>query len=309
MARVLVTGGAGFIGSHLTEALVARGDQVRVLDNFSSGDPRNLANVESKIELIKGDLRDADDVAESVHGIEIIFHQAAFVSLPESIEKPQECFDINVSGVIRLLEAARTAGTRRVVLASSAAVYGASQRYPLREDEATDCQSPYASSKLFNENLASLYTKAYGLPVAALRYFNVFGPRQSPKSLYAAVIPRFIERMKAGEAPLVYGDGKQTRDFVFIADVVRANLQAADADAAAGKAINVCSGSETSLLDLLDVLRSILPNAPEPEFAETRIGDMPRSVGSPKLAEELLGFKAQTALDQGLKRCVTGRAQ
>jgi nucleoside-diphosphate-sugar epimerase len=147
------------------------------------------------------------------------------------------------------------------------------------------------------------------MPVVALRYFNVYGPRQSPKSVYAAVIPKFIEWMKVGQAPIVFGDGKQTRDFVFIADVVRANMLAAESDTAAGRAINICSGSETSLLDLLDVLRSIIPHAPDPEFTETRIGDLPRSIGSPKLAEELLGFRAQTALDQGLKRCVTGRVQ
>jgi nucleoside-diphosphate-sugar epimerase len=304
VARVLVTGGAGFIGSHLTEALVARGDKVRVLDNFSTGDPNNLHAVESKIELIKGDLRNRSDVLEAVRDIELIFHQAAFVSLPESIEKPSECFEINVSGVIGLLEAARIAGARQVVLASSAAVYGASTDFPLREDGPTDCRSPYASSKLFNENLASLYTHAFQVPVVALRYFNVYGPRQSPTSMYAAVIPKFIEKLKADKAPMVFGDGSQTRDFVFVTDVVRANLLTAQSERAAGRVFNVCSGTEISLVDLLDVLRTIFPSAPEAEFSETRLGDMPRSLGDPNLASEILDFKSQVQLDEGLKRCV-----
>lgn len=304
MARVLVTGGAGFIGSHLTEALVARGDCVRVLDNFSSGDPRNLGNVENQIELIQGDLREQTDVLEAVQDIELIFHQAAFVSVPESIENPQDCFDINVSAVAGLLETALQAGVRRVVLASSAAVYGASKGFPLREDGPTDCASPYATSKKFNEDLASLYAQTYEFPVIALRYFNVYGLRQSPESMYAAVIPKFIDRLKARQAPIVYGDGRQTRDFVYVGDVVRANLLAAESERAAGRAINICSGSETSLLDLLDVLGLIIPNAPQPEFAETRLGDLTRSVGHSGLAAELLNFKAQVQLDEGLKHCV-----
>jgi len=304
MARVLVTGGAGFIGSHLTEALVARGDRVRVLDNFSSGDPRNLNKVENKVELIHGDLRNQSDVLEAVRDIECIFHEAAFVSVPESIENPRDCFDINGSGVVGLLEAARHSGVRRVVLASSAAVYGATTQFPLREDGPTDCSSPYATSKQFNENLASLYTGTYQLPIVALRYFNVYGPRQSPKSMYAAVIPKFIERLNASQAPTVYGDGLQTRDFVYVNDVVRANLLAAESGKAAGHAINVCSGSETNLLDLLDVLRLILPNSPETEFAEPRLGDLPRSLGDPNIAAKLLNFNVQVPLDEGLKRCV-----
>lgn len=306
MAHVLVTGGAGFIGSHLTEALVARGDRVRVLDNFSSGNPRNLSGVEKQIELIRGDLRNRADVLETVQDIELIFHEAAFVSVPESVKNPRECFDINVSAVIELLEAAREAGVRRIVLASSAAVYGASTAFPLREGKLTDCQSPYAASKQFNETLAKLYTETYQLPVVALRYFNVYGPRQSPRSEYAAVIPKFIERLTASQAPIVYGEGKQTRDFVYVADVVRANLFAAESESAAGQAINVCSGLETDLLDLLDVLRSIFPKAPAARFAELRLGDLPRSVGDPKLAADLLGFQAQVPLNEGLKLCVAG---
>ncbi|MCL5428988.1 MAG: GDP-mannose 4,6-dehydratase [Chloroflexi bacterium] len=304
MARVLVTGGAGFIGSHLTEALVARGDRVRVLDNFSSGDPRNLAGLENKIELIQGDLRNRADILEAVRDVEIIFHHAALVSVPMSIENPRDCFDVNVSSVIELLEAARRVSVRRILLASSAAVYGARMDFPLREDTSPDCRSPYATSKQFNETLASLYTHIYQLPAVVLRYFNIYGPRQSPKSMYAAVIPKFIERLKAGKPPIVYGDGMQTRDFVYAADVVRANLLAVESERAAGHAINICSGSETNLLELLEILHSIFPKAPEAEFAETRLGDLPRSVGDPSLAAELLNFKVQIPLHEGLKRCV-----
>ncbi len=305
MARVLVTGGAGFIGSHLAEALVARGDRVRVLDNFSSGNPQNLKNVENKIEIIQGDLRNRNDIFEAVQGIDIIFHEAAFVSLPESIEKPRDCFDVNVIGVIELLEVARRTSVNRVVLASSAAVYGANPNFPLSEAMPTECPSPYAASKRFNEELAKLYSQTYALEVVALRYFNVYGPRQSPSSMYAAVIPKFITRLKANQAPIVYGNGNQTRDFIYISDVVCANLLAAESRTATGQAINICSGSETNLIDLLDILHTMFPNAPGAEFAETRLGDLPRSVGDPGLAKDLLNFRAEVSLVEGLKRCVT----
>lgn len=304
MARVLVTGGAGFIGSHLTETLVKRGDRVRVFDNFSTGNPKNLQSVENQLEIIHGDLRNPADVLEAVQGIEIIFHEAAFVSLPESIEKPHECFAANVTGVFELLEAARQASVKRIVLASSAAVYGANPNYPLSESTPTDCRSPYAASKRFNEDLAKLYSQTYSMQVVALRYFNVYGPRQSPSSAYAAAVPKFIERMKAGKSPIIYGDGKQTRDFIYVGDVVRANLLAAESETAAGQTINICSGAETNLLDLLDVLHILFPTSPEAEFAETRLGDLPRSVGDTGLAESLLKFKVQTSLVDGLKQCV-----
>lgn len=304
MVRVLVTGGAGFIGSHLTEALVNRGDRVRVLDNFSSGDPNNLAKVENRIELIQGDLKNQADVLEAVQGIDIIFHEAAFVSVPESIKRPYDCFEVNVSGVIGLFEAARQASVSRMVIASSAAVYGSSMDFPLNEDAQTDCRSPYATSKRFNEELARLYTQIYQMQVVALRYFNVYGSRQSPTSMYAAAIPKFIAHLKQGRSPTVFGDGKQSRDFIHVADVVRANLLAAESDDAVGKAINVCSGAEINLLDLLDVLHSIIPNAPEPQFADTRLGDLPRSVGDPGFAKDLLNFEARVSLVDGLKQCV-----
>lgn len=304
MAQVLVTGGAGFIGSHLAATLVGRGDKVRVLDNFSSGKRENLAGLEGQADILEGDLRNAEDVRQAVEDVETIFHLAAFVSVPESIEKPQACFAVNVAGTAGLLEAARAAGVGRVVLASSAAVYGAQTALPLGEALKVECLSPYAASKHFGESLAQLYTEVYQLPVTALRFFNVYGPRQSPDSQYAAVIPKFIERLSKRQAPIVLGDGKQTRDFIYVEDVVRANLLAAETEAAAGQTINICSGKENSLLDLLEALYALFPSAPEPEYTAPRLGDVPRSVGNPRLASEVLGFKAQTKLADGLARCV-----
>lgn len=304
MAKVLVTGGAGFIGSHLVHALVERGDTVGVFDNFSSGNHQNLKGLDRRIQVIEGDLRDRDQVRLAVEGIDFVFHQAAFVSVPESIEKPGECFHVNVQGTVEVLEAARLEGVKHVVLASSAAVYGDSQAAPLKETLPSLPLSPYAATKSFNEDLARLYTEVLNLPVTALRYFNVFGPRQSPHSQYAAVIPKFIEAFTKGESPIVYGDGRQTRDFIFVEDVVTANFMAAENKVAAGRAYNICSGKETSLLDLLEALTNLIRKVKAPKFADPRLGDVARSVGDPALAEASLGFKSQTTLGDGLRRCV-----
>jgi nucleoside-diphosphate-sugar epimerase len=304
MAKVLVTGGAGFIGSHLVHALLERGDTVRVLDNFSSGSLHNLNDVKKRVEIITGDLRNQSDLKRAVEGSELIFHEAAFISVPQSIEDPQACYEVNVQGTIDLLEAARKAGVQKVVLASSAAVYGSNSNFPLHEQLIPEALSPYAASKQFNESLAQLYTHSYHLPVAALRYFNVYGPRQSPNSDYAAVVPKFIQRLKDGKPPTVFGDGSQKRDFVYVGDIVRANLLAASLKQAAGQAFNVCSGKETSLLDLLAALYPLFSNAPQAEFAEARLGDVPRSLGDPNLAQKVLGFYAETSLQDGLRYCV-----
>lgn len=278
---------------------------MRVLDNFSSGSPKNLAGLEDKIELVQGDLRNRRDVQAAVSKIDLIFHQAAFVSVPHSIEDPRECYEINVNGTIELLEAARQAGVRRVMLASSAAVYGSTKKLPQSETAPTVCLSPYAASKQFNETLAKLYTLTHQVPAVALRYFNVYGSRQSPNSAYAAVIPLFIQRLKAGQAPLVFGDGQQTRDFIYISDVVHANLLAAEAEGAAGQVFNICSGAETSLLDLLAVLIPLFPGAPQAEFADPRPGDVARSMGDPSLANKALGFRTAVSLAEGLGNCVS----
>jgi nucleoside-diphosphate-sugar epimerase len=304
MKAVLVTGGAGFIGSHLVRALLARGDRVRVLDNFSTGKDENLSGLAGPLEILRGDLRDPACVRGAVQEIDTIFHQAAFVSVPKSMQEPQTCFEINVQGTLNLLEGARKANTKQVVLASSAAVYGESQRLPLVEQTDLQTLSPYAASKQVSEVYAGVYARAYGLPVIALRYFNVYGPRQSPDSDYAAAIPIFIRRMLDDEAPTVYGDGYQRRDFVYVKDVVRANLLAAEAPEAAGQAFNVCSGKETSLIDLLEVLAEVLPGSPPPQFAPPRSGDIYRSLGDPSLAVRTLGFTAETSLADGLAETV-----
>ena len=300
--KYLVTGGAGFIGSHITRTLLERGDQVRILDNFSSGKRENLKGLD--VELIEGDLRDSSKVAEAVKGMNIVFHEAAFVSVPESMEKPLECLDVNVTGTSILFEAARKAGVKRVVVASSAAVYGDSEAYPLSEETPLRQLSPYATSKRIDEKYAELFTNQFGLEVAALRYFNVYGPRQRPDSMYAAAVPIFIRRMLDNKPITIYGDGGQTRDLVNVRDVVQANLLASEHPAAPGKIFNVCTGVETRLLDLLDILYEIFPNAPKHVHAEPRAGDIYRSIGTPKKIVETLGFKPNVTLAEGLKEAV-----
>lgn len=300
--KYLVTGGAGFIGSHITRALLQQGAQVRVLDNFSSGKRENLKGLD--VELIEGDLRDASRVAEAVRGVNIIFHEAAFVSVPESMEKPQECFDVNVTGTSILFEAARKAGVQRAVVASSAAVYGDSTAMPLVENTPLKQLSPYASSKRVDEMYAELYTNSFGFEVAALRYFNVYGPRQRPDSMYAAAVPIFIRRMLDNKPITIYGDGGQSRDLVNVKDVVQANLLASQHPSAPGQIFNVCTGVETRLLDLLDILYEIFPNAPKHIHAEPRAGDIYRSIGTPQKAQDVLGYKPSVTLADGIYEAV-----
>jgi UDP-glucose 4-epimerase len=300
--KYLVTGGAGFIGSHIVRGLLGQSMDVRILDNFSSGKHENLQGLD--VEIVEGDLRDTPKVADAVKGIDVIFHQAAFVSVPESMEKPQECFDVNVAGTSNLLEAARKAGVKRVVIASSAAVYGDSEAMPLVEETPLRQLSPYAVSKRVDEIYAELYTRSFGLEVAVLRYFNVYGPRQRPDSMYAAAVPIFIRCMLDDKPITVYGDGGQTRDLINVRDVVQANLLASKHPAAVGQIFNVCTGIETRLLDLLDILYEIFPNTPKHVHAETRAGDIYRSIGSPQKAMDILGFKPQVTLAEGVKEAV-----
>lgn len=304
MTESLVTGGAGFIGSHLVEALLSRGDGVRVLDDFSTGSRKNLAGLDQQIRVIEGDIRNIDEVETAAQGVDLIFHQAAFISVPLSLEQPRTCFDINTQGTINILEAARSAGVKKVVLASSAAVYGDNQDLPLKESTPCGSLSPYAASKQSNEVFADLYTRVYNLPVVSLRYFNVFGPRQSPHSDYAAAIPIFINNMLASEAATVFGDGGQTRDFIYIDDVVAANLLAAESPKADGKVFNVCTGEGVSILKLLDLLAEIFPDAEEPEYAPARPGDVYQSVGDARLIEKTIGFSTRTPLSDGLIKTV-----
>jgi nucleoside-diphosphate-sugar epimerase len=307
--KYLVTGGAGFIGSHITRALLDEGATVRALDNFSTGKRENIAELAQQFtgqqfEILEGDIRDASRVKEAVRGVEIIFHEAAFVSVPQSMNNPQECFDVNVTGTSHLFDAARQAGVRRAVVASSAAVYGESEALPLVEETPLQPLSPYAVSKRVDEMYAELFTKSFGFEVVALRYFNVYGPRQRPDSMYAAAVPIFTRRLLDDKPVMVFGDGGQTRDLINVRDVVRANLIAAEHPNAAGQVFNICTGAETRLLDLLDVMYELFPNAPKPEFTSPRAGDIYRSVGSPQKALDMIGFKAQTSLAEGLKETI-----
>src|SRR5512138_1756255 len=303
--KYLVTGGAGFIGSHIAQALLEQGQDVCVLDNFSTGKRENIEELKRRFdghrfEVLEGDLRDASRVAEAVRGMDILFHEAAFVSVPQSMDEPQTCFDINVSGTSLLFDAARKAGVRRAVVASSAAVYGESDALPLVEDTPLQPKSPYAVSKRVDEMYAELFTGSFGFEVVALRYFNVYGPRQRPDSMYAAAVPIFARRLLDNKPVTIFGDGGQTRDLINVRDIVRANLVASEHPDAAGKIFNVCTGIETRLLDLLDVMYELLPNAPKHTFAPPRAGDIYRSLGHPQKAANVLGFRAEVSLADGL---------
>jgi len=302
MRNSLVTGGAGFIGSHLVEALLVRGDKVRVLDNFSTGKEENLADFLEQVELIRGDLLNESDLKRAVKGMDNIFHQAAFVSVPQSLEEPDRCFEVNVTGTNRLLSISRDEGVKRVVLASSAAVYGENPTVPLSENINPEPLSPYAASKRIGEIYAHLFTSQLDLDVTALRYFNVYGPRQNPASDYAAVVPIFIKKLLDEEQPVIYGDGLQSRDFIYVGDVVQANLLAAQSDQAQGKVINICSGQETNLHNLVDYMAEIFNREIQPTYQDVRPGDIYRSLGDPSLARELLGFQPGTGLAEGLQK-------
>jgi nucleoside-diphosphate-sugar epimerase len=300
--NVLVTGGAGFIGSHIVRALLERGDHVRVLDNFSTGKRENLVGLD--IEIVEADLRDASRVTLACRGVETIFHEAAFVSVAQSMKEPTECFDVNVTGTASLLQAAHKFGVKRVVFATSAAVYGDSDVYPLSEETPLRPLSPYAASKWVDEIYGQLYANSFGLEVVGLRYFNVYGPRQRPDSQYAAAVPIFIRRLLENKPVTIFGDGGQTRDLIFVGDVVRANLTAAVHSSAPGRIFNICTGLETRLLALIEILQDLFPSAPMPEFSEARAGDIYRSIGSPQYAVDLLDFRAEVSLAEGLKQTV-----
>lgn len=307
--QYLVTGGAGFIGSHIVQTLLEQGASVRVLDNFSTGKRENLEPLThkfdtSQLEILEGDMRDAARVEEAVRDVEVIFHEAAFVSVPQSMEEPQTCFDVNIKGTSVLFDMARQAGVRRAVVASSAAIYGNADALPLVEETPPQPMSPYAVSKRVKEMYAELFTASYGLEVVALRYFNVYGPRQRPDSMYAAAVPIFARRLLDGKPVTVFGDGGQTRDLINVRDVVRANLIASKHRNAAGKIFNICTGVETRLLDLLEVMYEFIPNAPSHQFAAPRAGDIYRSAGSPRKAAQVMGFRAEVSLVDGLKEVI-----
>jgi UDP-glucose 4-epimerase len=301
MTRYLVTGGAGFIGSHIASALLQRGGEVRVLDNFSTGLRANLAALDGA-EVVEGDIRSYHIVREAVEGVDFVLHQAALPSVPRSVRDPITTNDVNAVGTLNVLTAARDARVRRLVYASSSSVYGRTTGLPKREDMHPDPLSPYAVSKLAGEQYCRAFTQLYGFETVALRYFNVFGPRQNPRSEYAAVIPRFILTILEGGRPVVFGDGRQTRDFTYVDNVVTANLQACDATGVVGRVFNIATGERASLLDLVAALGQILDRPVEPDFQPPRAGDLEHSYAAIDEARRALGYEARVGFVEGLKR-------
>ncbi len=306
MAFCLVTGGAGFIGSHLVEALLAHGHAVRVLDDFSTGNPENLAAFADRIDVVEGSLTSLDTVREASEGVELVFHQGALPSVPRSVADPLTTHQVCATGTLNVLMAARESGVRRVVYAASSSAYGNSERLPKRETDPTNPLSPYAVAKLTGENYCAAFSKVYGLETVRLRYFNVFGPRQSPDSPYAAVIPKFIREIMAGRPPSIQGDGTQSRDFTYIANVVQANLLAAEAPNVSGRVYNIACGQRTTLLDLVSMINSLLGTKIAPVHEQPRPGDVRHSQADISRAAADLGFVPRINLEWGLRCCVEG---
>jgi UDP-glucose 4-epimerase len=301
-SKVLVTGGAGFIGSNLVRALLERGDDVRVLDSFSTGYRQNLDSLD--VDLVEGDLRSYERVAAAVKGVEVVFHQGALPSVPRSIQDPLTSSAVNVEGTLNVLLAARDAGVRRVVFASSSSVYGDAPGMPRRESQALAPLAPYAVSKLAAEQHCMVANRVFGLETVALRYFNVFGEHQDPLSGYAAVIPKFIRIMLDRERPTIFGDGETSRDFTHVENVVVANLAAAAEPAAAGRVMNVAMGTSHTLNELVGTLRELLDLDIEPDYAPPRPGDVPESLADVSLARELIGYEPSIPFEEGLQRTI-----
>jgi len=304
--QFLVTGGAGFIGSNIVEALVKRGDRVRVIDNLSTGKVENLAPLGDRVELVRADLADVPAVARAVVGVDCIFHEAALASVPRSVEAPLDTNQACVTGTVTLLDAARKAGVRRVVYAASSSAYGDQPTSSKRETDLPAPISPYGAAKLAAEIYCQAFYATYKLETVCLRYFNVFGPRQDPDSPYSAVIPLFITALLSGKRPVIYGDGGQSRDFTYVANVVEGNLLAADAPAerVAGRVINVANGRSTSLLVLIEELNRLLGTNVQPRHEPARIGDVRESLADITQARNCLGYEPQVGFEDGLRRSI-----
>lgn len=300
----LVTGGAGFIGSHIAEALVKRGDRVRVLDNFMTGKRENLTHLTGKIEFIEADIRDYAATRQAMENVNVVFHEAAIPSVPRSVADPQLGHDVNVNGTFNVLMAARDAGVKRLVFAASSSAYGDTEVLPKVETMMPNPLSPYAAAKLVGELYCQTFTRVYGLETVALRYFNVFGPRQDPTSPYSGVISKFVTALLENQTPTIFGDGEQSRDFTYVANVVDANLRAAEAPAANGHVMNLGIGDRITLNQLLDELQKIIGTNLEPEYKETRPGDVRHSLADIAKAENLLGYRPLVGLAEGLKYTV-----
>lgn len=307
--RTCVTGGAGFIGSHLVDRLVADGCEVTVLDNLSTGRRENLDGVGEDVRLLEGDLRDPIAVAEAVEGCEVVFHQAALAAVARSIDHPGEVTDVNVGGTLHVLEAARGAGVRRVVFASSSSIYGDTPTLPKTETMPSSPRSPYAATKVAGEAYLLAFQASFGLEGVALRYFNVYGPRQSARSQYAAVVPLFVEAMQAGLSPTIYGDGEQTRDFTYVADVVDAVVRAGSAPRAPGEAMNVGGGRRVSIRTLATIVGKSVGFEGEPIYEAPRPGDVKDSLADIRRVQDVLGWDPRVFLEEGIARIVASESR
>ena len=301
MASYLVTGGAGFIGSHLVEVLLHRGQKVRVLDNFSTGKRENLHGLMDQIELIEGDIRSYHIVREAVQGIDFVLHQGALPSVPRSINDPITTNEVNVGGTLNVLDASKDAGVKRVVYASSSSVYGPDPELPVREDMTPQPVSPYAVAKLTGEKYCHVFSRVYGLETVALRYFNIFGPRQDPNTQYSAFIPKFVVGIMNGQSLTIDGDGEQAKDFTYVSNVVEANLLALEAEGVSGEVFNVGCGQSTSVNEVVGHIRQISNSQGEISYGPSRTGDVPRSLADISRAREKLGYSPQVLLREGLE--------
>ena len=299
---ILVTGGAGFIGSNLVSALLAKGHRVRILDNFSTGKRENLAGFENEVEVVEGDLRDFDTVLRAVHGVNRVFHLAALTSVPMSVKDPRSTNDSNINGTLNLLVASRDASVKRVIYASSCAVYGGEPDLPKTERMRTAPLTPYALQKMAGEYYCRQFHALYGLQTLSLRYFNVFGPKQDPTSVYAGVISKFMDRIFDGRAPVVFGDGQQSRDFIYVDEVVRANLLALEAKKAEGGVINIATGSGTTINQLIDCLARLIGREWTATYESRREGDILHLVADVACAQTDLGFQNQVLFEEGLRK-------
>ncbi len=304
MTRYLVTGGAGFIGSHIARRLLDEGHWVRVIDDLSSGKLSNLPT-HDRLEFLKGDIRDIDKCRAAVDDVEIIFHEAARPSVPLSVENPERSHDVNVNGTFNILDAARLAGVRRVVYAASSSAYGETVESVKHEGIVPQPLSPYAVNKLLGEHYLRAYAHCYGMETISLRYFNVFGPRQDPKSQYAAAIPAFVTAILKGESPKVYGDGEQTRDFTFIDNVVHGNMLAANAPKVNGEVINVACGERVSVNQVIARVNAELGKSIKSNHVAERAGDVKHSLADVSKAKELIGYEPIVKFDEGLRRAIT----
>jgi nucleoside-diphosphate-sugar epimerase len=302
--KALVIGGAGFIGSHIVERLTREGHKVRAFDNLSTGKRENLAPVAADVELVVADVRHTERLRQEMRGCDVVFHQAAIVSVPYSVEHPDETLDVNLRGTLNVLEAAKGAGVKRVVMASSAAVYGEDPELPKRETMLPSPISPYGLEKLASEHYLSIWTKLFGVETVALRYFNVFGPRQDPSSAYSGVISIFVDRILRGAPISIYGDGEQFRDFVYVANVVEANILAATRPGASGRVYNVGCGKRTSLNELAAMLGRICGREVKPSHAEPRAGDIRESLADISRARTELGYEPRIGVEEGLRALV-----